>query len=161
MSNWYRKKKTLLVAAAEDLDDVSVGDVQRNLTQQHVITLVIFAVFFKTDTKQCSFSSQVFTYKQSTITHQKVTPMHQTSVESVEDMAALVDLHEGSIMHNLFQRYQQDKIYFCCASGSVLTGQDSRKRNLMKSQFNSLNNFMKLHKAHRACVVGGGIAMAK
>lgn len=54
---------------------------------------------------------QVFTYKQSTITHQKVTPMHQTSAESVEDMAALVDLHEGSIMHNLFQRYQQDKIY--------------------------------------------------
>lgn len=54
---------------------------------------------------------QVFTYKQSTITHQKVTPMHQTSTESVEDMAALVDLHEGSIMHNLFQRYQQDKIY--------------------------------------------------
>lgn len=37
--------------------------------------------------------------------------MHQTSVESVEDMATLVDLHEGSIMHNLFQRYQQDKIY--------------------------------------------------
>ncbi|XP_044862668.1 unconventional myosin-X isoform X1 [Mauremys mutica] len=53
----------------------------------------------------------VFTYKQSTITHQKVTAMHQTSVESVEDMAALVDLHEGSIMHNLFQRYQQNKIY--------------------------------------------------
>ncbi|PKU48602.1 unconventional myosin-x- hypothetical protein [Limosa lapponica baueri] len=56
-------------------------------------------------------TNMVFTYKQSTITHQKVTPMHQTSTESVEDMAALVDLHEGSIMHNLFQRYQQDKIY--------------------------------------------------
>ncbi|XP_021402400.1 unconventional myosin-X [Lonchura striata] len=62
-------------------------------------------VVFKTD------YGQVFTYKQSTITHQKVTSMHQTSTESVEDMAALVDLHEGSIMHNLFQRYQQDKIY--------------------------------------------------
>ncbi|EMP28574.1 Myosin-X [Chelonia mydas] len=58
----------------------------------------------------------VFTYKQSTITHQKVTAMHQTSVESVEDMAALVDLHEGSIMHNLFQRYQQNKIYKRCSS---------------------------------------------
>ncbi|XP_032645645.1 unconventional myosin-X [Chelonoidis abingdonii] len=62
-------------------------------------------VVFRTD------YGQVFTYKQSTITHQKVTAMHQTSVESVEDMAALVDLHEGSIMHNLFQRYQQNKIY--------------------------------------------------
>uniref|UniRef100_A0A7M4FDX9 Myosin X n=1 Tax=Crocodylus porosus TaxID=8502 RepID=A0A7M4FDX9_CROPO len=59
----------------------------------------------------CHFPLQVFTYKQSTITHQKVTVMHQASVETVEDMAALVDLHEGSIMHNLFQRYQQDKIY--------------------------------------------------
>jgi len=64
-----------------------------------VITFSLFPLF------------QVFTYKQSTITHQKVTPMHQTSAESVEDMAALVDLHEGSIMHNLFRRYQQDKIY--------------------------------------------------
>ncbi|XP_019374010.1 PREDICTED: unconventional myosin-X [Gavialis gangeticus] len=62
-------------------------------------------VVFRTD------YGQVFTYKQSTITHQKVTVMHQASVETMEDMAALVDLHEGSIMHNLFQRYQQDKIY--------------------------------------------------
>ncbi|XP_029446191.1 unconventional myosin-X isoform X2 [Rhinatrema bivittatum] len=62
-------------------------------------------VVFKTD------YGQVFTYKQSTITSQKVTTMHPTSMEGVEDMAALVDLHEGSIMYNLFQRYQQNHIY--------------------------------------------------
>ncbi|XP_069476602.1 unconventional myosin-X [Ambystoma mexicanum] len=62
-------------------------------------------VVFKTE------YGQVFTYKQSTITRQKVAAMHPTSVEGVEDMAALVDLHEGSIMYNLFQRYHQNKIY--------------------------------------------------
>lgn len=62
-------------------------------------------VVFKTE------YGQVFTYKQSTITRQKVAAMHPTSIEGVEDMAALVDLHEGSIMYNLFQRYHQNKIY--------------------------------------------------
>ncbi|XP_053322298.1 unconventional myosin-X [Spea bombifrons] len=62
-------------------------------------------VVFKT------YYNKVFTYKQSTITRQKVTTMHPTSVDGVEDMAALSDLHEGSIMFNLFQRYQHNKIY--------------------------------------------------
>ncbi|XP_048364354.1 unconventional myosin-X isoform X2 [Sphaerodactylus townsendi] len=54
---------------------------------------------------------QVYTYKQCSITHQKVTAMQPISADGLEDMAALIDLHEGAIMHNLFQRYQQDKIY--------------------------------------------------
>ncbi|XP_063154832.1 unconventional myosin-X [Candoia aspera] len=62
-------------------------------------------VVFKTD------YGQVYTYKQRSLTHQKVTPMQLTSMDGLEDMAALIDLHEGAIMHNLFQRYQQDKIY--------------------------------------------------
>nr|XP_056710127.1 unconventional myosin-X [Euleptes europaea] len=37
--------------------------------------------------------------------------MHPTCVDGLEDMSALIDLHEGAIMHNLFQRYQQNKIY--------------------------------------------------
>lgn len=37
--------------------------------------------------------------------------MQPTSTDGLEDMAALIDLHEGAIMYNLFQRYQQDKIY--------------------------------------------------
>ncbi|XP_042320333.1 unconventional myosin-X [Sceloporus undulatus] len=62
-------------------------------------------VVFRTD------YGQVYTYKQRSITHQKVTAMQATSTEGLEDMAALIDLHEGAIMHNLFQRYQQNKIY--------------------------------------------------
>ncbi|KAL0628757.1 Unconventional myosin-X [Plecturocebus cupreus] len=53
----------------------------------------------------------VFTYKQSTITHQKVTAMHPTNEEGVDDMASLTELHGGSIMYNLFQRYKRNQIY--------------------------------------------------
>ncbi|KAJ7338426.1 hypothetical protein JRQ81_012074 [Phrynocephalus forsythii] len=62
-------------------------------------------VVFRTD------YGQVYTYKQRSITHQKVTAMQPTGKEGLEDMAALIDLHEGAIMHNLFLRYQQNKIY--------------------------------------------------
>ncbi|XP_005386194.2 PREDICTED: unconventional myosin-X [Chinchilla lanigera] len=35
-------------------------------------------------------------------------PMHE---EGVDDMASLTELHAGSIMHNLFQRYRRNQIY--------------------------------------------------
>nr|XP_060489939.1 unconventional myosin-X [Panthera onca] len=62
-------------------------------------------VVFRTD------YGQVFTYKQSTITHQKVTAMHPMSEEGVDDMATLTELHGGSIMHNLYRRYKRNQIY--------------------------------------------------
>ncbi|XP_069898312.1 unconventional myosin-X isoform X2 [Dipodomys merriami] len=62
-------------------------------------------VVFQTD------YGQVFTYKQSTITHQKVTSMHPINEEGVDDMASLTELHGGSIMYNLFQRYKRNQIY--------------------------------------------------
>nr|XP_020864294.1 unconventional myosin-X isoform X2 [Phascolarctos cinereus] len=37
--------------------------------------------------------------------------MHPSNEEGVENMATLIDLHEGSILHNLFQRYQKTQIY--------------------------------------------------
>ncbi|XP_051871794.1 unconventional myosin-X [Pristis pectinata] len=54
---------------------------------------------------------QVYTYKLNTLTREKVVAMHPSSIEGVEDMASLADLHEGAIMHNLHIRYKQDDIY--------------------------------------------------
>ncbi len=42
---------------------------------------------------------------------EKVSPMHQSSIDGVEDMSTLAELHEAAIMHNLHQRYQKDNIY--------------------------------------------------
>ncbi|KAJ8282345.1 hypothetical protein COCON_G00048640 [Conger conger] len=45
------------------------------------------------------------------VSREKVYPMHQTSIDGVEDMSTLAELHEAAIMHNLYQRYQKDNIY--------------------------------------------------
>uniref|UniRef100_A0A8C4S127 Unconventional myosin-X-like n=1 Tax=Erpetoichthys calabaricus TaxID=27687 RepID=A0A8C4S127_ERPCA len=69
---------------------------------------------------------QVIHLQQSSVTREKVFPMHQSSIEGVEDMSTLLDLHEASIMHNLHQRYQQDKIYTCI--GSILAAVNPYKQ---------------------------------
>ncbi|XP_065527742.1 unconventional myosin-X-like [Lathamus discolor] len=53
----------------------------------------------------------VFQYPKASLTREKVLPMHQTSVDGVEDMSMLGDLHEAAILLNLHQRYQQGNIY--------------------------------------------------
>uniref|UniRef100_H3B046 Myosin X n=1 Tax=Latimeria chalumnae TaxID=7897 RepID=H3B046_LATCH len=85
----------------------------------------------------------VFTYKQSTLTRQKVTTMHPTSVEGVEDMATLSDLHEGSIMYNLFQRYQQDNIYTYI--GSILASVNPYKSIPGLYDHNTVDLYSKHH----------------
>lgn len=49
--------------------------------------------------------------QQAEVTRERVYAMHQSSIDGVEDMSALAELHEAAIMHNLYQRYQKDNIY--------------------------------------------------
>uniref|UniRef100_A0A663MYP7 Myosin X n=2 Tax=Athene cunicularia TaxID=194338 RepID=A0A663MYP7_ATHCN len=53
----------------------------------------------------------VFQYPKASLSREKVLPMHQTSVDGVEDMSMLGDLHEAAILLNLHQRYQRGNIY--------------------------------------------------
>ena len=46
-------------------------------------------------------------------------PMHQTSIDSVEDMAELGDLHEAAILYNIQQRYNRDLIYVSNGGGEL------------------------------------------
>ncbi|KAK2564848.1 Unconventional myosin-X [Acropora cervicornis] len=45
------------------------------------------------------------------LNRQNVVRMHQTSIDGVDDMANLGDLHDAAILHNLHLRYKNDKIY--------------------------------------------------
>ncbi|XP_034289703.1 unconventional myosin-X-like isoform X4 [Pantherophis guttatus] len=61
---------------------------------------------------------EVFCYAQGSLPKEKIMPMHQSSVDGVEDMSMLGDLHEAAILLNLHQRYKQDHIY--TSIGSIL-----------------------------------------
>jgi len=52
--------------------------------------------------------------------------MHRTSVESVQDMATLGDLHEGAILYNIKQRYLKNEIYTYI--GSILAAVNPFKK---------------------------------
>ncbi|KAJ8410105.1 hypothetical protein AAFF_G00211460 [Aldrovandia affinis] len=52
--------------------------------------------------------------------------MHKSSVDGVEDMSSLAELHEAAIMHNLYQRYQRDSIY--TNIGSILAAVNPYKQ---------------------------------
>eukprot|EP00049_Salpingoeca_infusionum_P014556 m.275108 g.275108 ORF g.275108 m.275108 type:complete len:2303 (+) comp15693_c0_seq2:157-7065(+) len=53
-----------------------------------------------------------------TVDKEKVRVMGQTSVDGVEDMIHLQDLHEGSLLHNIKIRYERQQIY--SYTGSIL-----------------------------------------
>lgn len=59
---------------------------------------------------------QVLYLQQAEVTRERVYAMHQSSIDGVEDMSALAELHEAAIMHNLYQRYQKDSIYVSALS---------------------------------------------
>jgi myosin heavy subunit len=52
-----------------------------------------------------------FNGKQYLIKNDKLRGMSSSSMEDVDDMITLQELHEGSLFHNLYMRYEKDKIY--------------------------------------------------
>ncbi|XP_048857839.1 unconventional myosin-X [Brienomyrus brachyistius] len=60
------------------------------------------------------------------VSREKVYPMHQSSIDGVEDMSALAELHEAAIMHNLHLRYRKDCIY--TNIGSILAAVNPYKQ---------------------------------
>lgn len=62
---------------------------------------------------------QVFQCPKASLSREKVLPMHQTSIDGVEDMSMLGDLHEAAILLNLHQRYQQGNIYVSARLGLI------------------------------------------
>lgn len=71
----------------------------QNQVHVYTVTLCYFALL------------QVLYLQQAEVTRERVYAMHQSSIDGVEDMSALAELHEAAIMHNLYQRYQKDNIY--------------------------------------------------
>uniref|UniRef100_A0A665TKD2 Myosin X, like 1 n=1 Tax=Echeneis naucrates TaxID=173247 RepID=A0A665TKD2_ECHNA len=69
---------------------------------------------------------EVLYLQQAEVTRERVYAMHQSSIDGVEDMSALAELHEAAIMHNLYQRYQKDSIY--TNIGSILAAVNPYKQ---------------------------------
>ena len=57
------------------------------------------------------FHEQTYDIAKDALNRQNVVRMHQTSIDGVDDMANLGDLHDAAILHNLHLRYKNDKIY--------------------------------------------------
>uniref|UniRef100_A0A674BJK8 Unconventional myosin-X-like n=1 Tax=Salmo trutta TaxID=8032 RepID=A0A674BJK8_SALTR len=74
----------------------------------------------------CLSVSQVMCLQQGELSRDKVFPMHPTSINGVEDMSTLAELHEAAIMYNLYLRYQKDCIY--TNIGSILSAVNPYKQ---------------------------------
>ncbi|XP_070969378.1 unconventional myosin-X-like [Oncorhynchus clarkii lewisi] len=69
---------------------------------------------------------EVLYLQQAEVSRERVYAMHQSSIDGVEDMSTLAELHEAAIMHNLYQRYQKDSIY--TNIGSILAAVNPYKQ---------------------------------
>ncbi|XP_071244854.1 unconventional myosin-X-like [Salvelinus alpinus] len=74
----------------------------------------------------CDGPAAVMYLQQGELSRDQVFPMHLTSINGVEDMSSLAELHEAAIMYNLYLRYQKDCIY--TNIGSILAAVNPYKQ---------------------------------
>ncbi|MEQ2235295.1 hypothetical protein ILYODFUR_000857 [Ilyodon furcidens] len=97
---WLRHKEQLLPSTVSSYDDLS---------------LVLTTDYGK-----------VICLQREELNRETVYPMHPSSINGVEDMSTLAELHEAAIMHNLFLRYQKNNIY--TNIGSILAAVNPYKQ---------------------------------
>ncbi|XP_033842731.1 unconventional myosin-X [Periophthalmus magnuspinnatus] len=97
---WLRDKEQLLPSTVSSCDDSS---------------LVLTTDYGK-----------VMYLQRAQLSREMVYAMHPSSVQGVEDMSTLTELHEAAIMHNLYLRYQKDSIY--TNIGSILAAVNPYKQ---------------------------------
>ncbi|XP_075873853.1 unconventional myosin-X [Nelusetta ayraudi] len=86
---------------------------------------------------------EVLYLQQAEVTRERVYAMHQSSIDGVEDMSALAELHEAAIMHNLYQRYQKDNIY--TNIGSILAAVNPYKQIAGMYDLERVDKYSKHH----------------
>ncbi|XP_023661619.2 unconventional myosin-X [Paramormyrops kingsleyae] len=69
---------------------------------------------------------EVICLQSSEVSREKLYAMHLSSINGVEDMSTLAELHEAAIMHNLYIRYWEDCIY--TNIGSILAAVNPYKQ---------------------------------
>jgi myosin X len=84
------------------------------------------------------YNGESYPLHRASLTSDYLMPMHQTSIDTVEDMANLGDLHEASILFNIQQRYLKDFIYsyigsILCAVNPYKTIENAYSLELMQA----------------------------